>query len=61
MIIEIHPSRLHIRKGKNVKDGAKLHADKKYVFNIDLKDFYPSCKKKEIVKKIYRFSVCIFL
>lgn len=42
------------KKGKNVKDGAKLHADKKYVFNIDLKDFYPSCKR-EIVKKYTDF------
>lgn len=42
------------KKGKNIKDGAKLHADKKYVFNIDLKDFYPSCKK-EIVKKYTDF------
>lgn len=42
------------KKGKSVKDGAKIHTDKKYVFNIDLSDFYPSCKK-EIVKKYTDF------
>ena len=42
------------KKGKNVKSGALLHKDKKYVFNIDLSDFYPSCKK-ELVKKYTDF------
>ena len=42
------------KKGKSVKDGAKIHTEKKYVFNIDLSDFYPSCKK-ELVKKYTDF------
>lgn len=42
------------KKGKNVKSGAILHVDHNYVFNMDLKDFYPSCKK-EIVKKYTDF------
>lgn len=42
------------KKGKNVKTGALIHSNKKYVFNIDLTDFYPSCKK-ELVKKYTDF------
>lgn len=38
------------KKGKNVKSGALIHINNKYVFNIDLKDFYPSCKR-ELVKR----------
>jgi len=38
------------KKGKNVKSGALIHVKHKYVFNIDLKDFYPSCKR-DLVKK----------
>lgn len=42
------------KKGKSVYDNAKIHKDKKYVFNIDLKDFYPSCKR-ELVRKYISF------
>lgn len=42
------------KKGKSVKDGAKIHTNNKYVYNIDLKDFYPSCKK-ELVKRYTDF------
>ena len=50
---------LAYKKGKSVKDNATIHKEKKYVYNIDLKDFYPSCKK-ELVKKYtdYLFSNC---
>lgn len=42
------------KKGKSVYDNAVIHKDKKYVFNIDLKDFYPSCKR-DIVRKYLTF------
>lgn len=42
------------KKGKNVLTNATIHKDKKYVFNIDLKDFYPSCKR-ELVAKYVKF------
>lgn len=42
------------KKGKNVKTGALKHKDNKYVFNMDLKDFYPSCKR-ELVSKFTSF------
>lgn len=40
------------KKGKSVYDNAKIHKDKKFVFNIDLKDFYPSCKRELVAKYI---------
>jgi len=42
------------KKGKNVKDNAKIHLDHEYIYNIDLKDFYPSCKR-ELVEKYVKF------
>ena len=42
------------KKKKNVKTGALKHKDNKYIFNLDLHDFYPSCKK-ELVKKYTDF------
>ncbi len=34
--------------GKNIVDNARLHLNKKYVYNIDLKDFFPSISWKRI-------------
>lgn len=42
------------KRGKCVKDGALKHKDNQYVFNMDLKDFYPSCKR-ELVQKYTNF------
>lgn len=42
------------KKGKNVKTGAEIHKNHKYVFNLDIHDFYPSCKK-ELVEKYIKF------
>ena len=42
------------KRGKNVKSGAMIHKDDKYVFNLDLHNFYPSCKR-ELVKKYVDF------
>jgi len=38
------------KKKKNVKTGALLHKDMKYVYNLDLHDFYPSCKKEIVTR-----------
>lgn len=40
------------KKGKNVYANASLHKNKRYVFNIDLKDFYPSCKRELVAKYV---------
>lgn len=42
------------KKGKSIKDNAMIHKDNQYIYNIDLKDFYPSCKE-ELVKKYIGF------
>ena len=42
------------KKGKNILDNARIHKDKKFVYNVDLKDFYPSCKR-ELVQKHVNF------
>lgn len=42
------------KKGKSVYDNAAIHKNHKYVYNIDLKDFYPSCKR-ELVARYTRF------
>jgi RNA-directed DNA polymerase len=38
------------KKGKNIKQNADIHKTKQFIYNIDLKDFYPSCKR-DLVKK----------
>ena len=42
------------KKGKSVYDNATIHKNHKFVYNIDLKDFYPSCKR-ELVARYTRF------
>jgi len=42
------------KKGKNIKSGAQCHIHDKYVYNLDLHNFYPSCKK-EITRKYTDF------
>jgi hypothetical protein len=42
------------KKGKNIKDNANIHINNQYVYNVDLKDFYPSCKR-ELVEKYVAF------
>lgn len=38
--------------GKSVVDNAKVHVGKNYVFNIDLKDFFPSVSQARVWKKL---------
>jgi hypothetical protein len=42
------------KKDKSIADNATIHKDKKFVYNVDLKDFYPSCKE-DLVKKYIGF------
>lgn len=48
------------KKGKCVKDGALIHKDNKHIFNIDLKDFYPSCKKELIKRYMEPYFKCSY-
>lgn len=43
------------KKGKNILDNANIHKDKKFVYNVDLKDFYPSCKRDLVEKQLNFF------
>jgi hypothetical protein len=42
------------KKGKSISDNAGIHRNNKFVYNVDLKDFYPSCKR-ELVDKYVNF------
>ncbi len=42
------------KKGKNIVTNASIHKDKPFVLNIDLKDFYPSCKR-DLVEPLIDF------
>lgn len=42
------------KKGKNIKTNADIHVNHKFIYNIDLKDFYPSCKR-DLVEKYTKF------
>lgn len=42
------------KKGKSIKSNAEIHENKKFVYNIDLHDFFPSCKR-DLVKKYIKF------
>jgi len=42
------------KKDKSIADNATIHKDKKFIYNVDLKDFYPSCKE-DLVKKYIGF------
>lgn len=39
-------------KGRSVKDNASLHVGKNYVFNTDLKDFFPSVSQYRVWKNL---------
>lgn len=42
VIFEAHPNATGFVKGKSLLDNAKPHVGKYYIYNIDLKDFFPS-------------------
>jgi hypothetical protein len=43
------------KKGKSIADNAEIHRNNKFVYNVDLKDFYPSCKKDLVDRYISFF------
>jgi hypothetical protein len=49
-VYEPHNAALGFVKGKSIVDNAKLHIGSKYVYNIDLKDFFPSIDQARIWK-----------
>jgi hypothetical protein len=43
------------KKGKSIVDNADIHKSNKFIFNVDLKDFYPSCKRDLVQKYVHFF------
>jgi hypothetical protein len=41
------------RKGKTIKDNARVHARSKFIVKLDIRDFYPSIHSK----KVYKFFI----
>ena len=42
--INVHPAAFGFVPGKSIVDNAKVHLGQNYIYNIDLKDFFPSVK-----------------
>jgi len=45
--------------GKSIVDNARMHKGMNYVFNIDLKDFFPSVERKRICKRLQYKPFCM--
>lgn len=52
--IEIHEKCYGFRKGRSIYDNARLHVGKECVLNMDLKDFFPSIKQKDVFNIFYK-------
>jgi len=46
-------------KGRSVVSGAKVHLGQKYVYNIDLKDFFPSVASGRLFKRLQSKPFCL--
>jgi retron-type reverse transcriptase len=49
---EPHKAATGFVPGKSVVDNAKIHTGKNYVYNIDLKDFFPSIEKARVYSRL---------
>jgi hypothetical protein len=49
-VFEPHKAAMGFVKDKSIVDNAKLHIGQKYVYNIDLKDFFPSVDQARVWK-----------
>ena len=47
-----HPSAKGFVPGKSIVDNAKVHLGQNYIYNIDLKDFFPSIKAARIFARL---------
>ena len=50
-IYDVNPSATGFVPGKSIVDNSKVHAGSFYVYNIDLKDFFPSIEAGRISKR----------
>ena len=49
-IFEPHPAAMGFVRGRSIVDNAKLHCGSRYVYNIDLKDFFQSIDQARVWK-----------
>ena len=49
-VFEPHKAAMGFVRDKSIVDNAKLHSGSKYVYNIDLKDFFPSVDQARVWK-----------
>jgi len=47
--LKLHPSAVGFRRELSVRNGAERHVGRKFAWNIDLKDFFPSITKKSVL------------
>jgi len=52
VIFEPHKAATGFVPGKSVVDNARIHTEKNYVYNIDLKDFFPSVDKARVYSRL---------
>lgn len=52
VIFEPHKAATGFIPGKSVVDNAMIHTGKNYVYNIDLKDFFPSIEKARVYSRL---------
>lgn len=46
-------------KGRSVVSGARMHLNQRYVYNIDLKDFFPSITSGRLFKRLQSKPFCL--
>jgi RNA-directed DNA polymerase len=51
-VFEPHQAATGFILGKSIVDNARLHAGRNYVFNIDMKDFFPSIEQARVWKRL---------
>jgi RNA-directed DNA polymerase len=44
----IHPAATGYRKGKNIADNARPHANRRFLLKLDFKDFFPSIRDGDL-------------
>jgi hypothetical protein len=49
-VFEPHKAAMGFVRNRSIVDNAKLHAGSNYVYNIDLKDFFPSVDQARVWK-----------
>jgi retron-type reverse transcriptase len=49
-VFQSHPAATGFVPGKSIVDNARIHINQRYVYNIDLKDFFPSIEQARVWK-----------